>query len=189
MKKILILIAMMSLLASCSSLSPKPVTTVNKTVSEVAEQWLRCPPPNPRRPDLCKKACCGNGSNWFVSCITFVGEISREALGHVDPDLLKGYSKHPGKTYGSPMKAWQALVASGRARYDLSKIEEGSAIFYKIPTFPAGHVAIATGEKDADGEYLVITSGGYRRKDMRKEKISEEVRAVSAQILGWAKIL
>jgi hypothetical protein len=71
----------------------------------------------------------------------------------------------------------------------LRTFTSGSAIFYKIPTFPAGHVAIATGEKDADGEYLVITSGGYRRKDMRKEKISEEVRAVNAQILGWAKIL
>lgn len=179
-----LILMMTSLACACTS----PASGVNDPVAAMAERWLECPPPNPRRPDLCRLACCGNGSNWYVSCITFVGEVGREALGHVDPDLLKGYSQHPGETYGSPMKAWEALNKSGRAQTDLSRIEPGSAIFYSIPTFPPGHVAIATGERDSDGEFLVITTGGFRRKDMRKEKISEEVRAVNAKILGWAKI-
>lgn len=183
---------------ACASAGPAPGAgdsaasaihdAASDPVAALSEQWLRCPPPNPRRPDLCTKACCGDGRNWYVSCITFVGEVGRAALGHLDPELAQGYSINPGVTYGSPMRAWEAMKKAGRARTDLGAIEPGSAVFYSIPTFAPGHVAIATGERDADGEPLVITTGGYRRKDLRKEKISEETRAVRARILGWAKI-
>jgi len=158
------------------------------TVSQVAESWLKCPPPNPRRPELCEKACCGDGSNWHVSCITFVGEISREANGHVDPELLKGYSRNPPHEYGNPMLSWKLMRDANRARTDLDAIEPDSAVFFRIPTFPPGHVAVYTGEKNARGEPLVITTGGYKRKAMRKESIYRLAREVNAEILGWAKL-
>jgi hypothetical protein len=169
-----------------SSHSEGPLS--QKTVSQVAQEWMDCPPPNPRRPSLCKEACCGDGSNWFVSCITFVGEISRAANGHVDPEILSGYSKNPPHEYGDPMLTWKLMVAKGRGHSDLSSIEPGSAVFFKIPTFPRGHIAIYTGEKNDKGEPLIITTGGFKRKEIRKESAYKIAREVNAEILGWAKI-
>ena len=174
-----------SIVESSKKTAPKAAP---KTISQVAQQWLECPPPNPRRPELCDKGCCNDGSNWHVSCITFVGEISREANGHVDPLILKGYSKNPPHEYGDPMLSWKLMQENGRAQTDLSKIEPGSAVFFKIPTFPRGHVAVYTGEHNAAGEPLIITTGGYKRKEMRKVSVYKIAREVNAEILGWAKL-
>lgn len=109
-------------------------------------------------------------------------------MHYVDPELLKGYSKNPPHEYGDPMLSWQLLKEAGRARFDLSTMAPGSAVFFKIPTFPPGHVAIYTGEKNKLGEPLIITTGGYKRKELRKESIFKIAKEVNAEILGWAKI-
>ena len=170
------------------AIPPSQVLTTQKSVSQIAQEWLDCPPPNPRRPSLCEKACCGNGSNWHMSCITFVGEVSKQAKGHVDPLIFKGYSKNPPHEFGNPMLSWQLMQESGRAHFDLENIEPNSAVFFKIPTFPRGHVAIYTGEKNNSGEPLIITTGGYQRKEMRKESALNFAREVNGEILGWAKL-
>jgi hypothetical protein len=159
-----------------------------KTPSQVAEGWLECPPPNPRRPKLCSKECCGDGSNWFMSCITFVGETTHTAYGAVDPDLLKGYSKNPPYEFGNPMLAWKAMQTSGRARVDFDNIEPGSAVFFSIPAFPRGHIAIYTGQKDESGVPLVVTTGGYKNKVLRKEPMTKTAADAKAKILGWSKL-
>ena len=115
-----------------------------------------------------------------MSCITFVGETTHEAYGAVDPELQKGYSKNPPFEYGNPMLAWEAMRDSGRARTDFENIEPGSAIFFSIPTFPRGHIAIYTGDKDANGIPLIVTTGGYKNKILRKEPMTKTAADVSA---------
>ncbi|WP_413289058.1 hypothetical protein [Bdellovibrio sp. HCB337] len=187
--KLVAFLIVLAFTAACSHTGVTANTVVqNKTPSLVAESWLKCPPPNPRRPQLCQEGCCGDGSNWFMSCITFVGETTHEAYGKVDPELMQGYSKNPPYEYGNPMLAWAAMQKVGRARTDFENIEAGSAVFFSIPTFPRGHIAIYTGEKDANGTPLIITTGGYKDKTLRKEPMTKTASDVNAQILGWAKL-
>lgn len=70
----------------------------------------------------------------------------------------------------------------------MDHIEGGSAVFFSIPGFAPGHVAIFTGEKDSSGVPLIITTGGNRDKPMRKETVDKYASDHNAKILGWAKL-
>ncbi len=114
--------------------------------------------------------------------------MTREAKGVVDAELLRGYSANPPYEFGSAVKAWKAMQAAGRARTDFAGIEPGSAVFFDIPGFPPGHIAIYAGEKDSAGNPLLITTGGKANKRLRKESMVQTAREWRAKILGWVKL-
>lgn len=154
--------------------------------SKIAYKWFLCPPKNPFNPsDSCTTECC-SGSNWDLTCISFVKSVALKAKGIDDPDLLAG-SRRDGQPYGSAVKAFDSMIASGRAHFDLN-IPKDAAVFFSVDDFSPGHIAVSAGLRDSSNIPLIVSTGSPLHTGIRLEPLSKLAAQKNWHYLGWAAL-
>ena len=158
----------------------------SQSVADQALSWMKCPPKNPFIHDRCTTQCC-SGSNWDLTCIGFVEQVSLRANGKVDPQLIVGFPK-VGQIYGNVTEAFRAMEKAGRAHYDLNP-SPGAAVFFAIAGFSPGHIVISSGLIGPDGGPLMVTTGAPSWKTgIHLESLQEMKSRAYWKYLGWAEL-
>lgn len=112
----------------------------------------------------------GNGEQWDYWCLGFVNNMSERQ----DPALQKGSAK----------KAYYQLQREGRVKNDWENMPPGSYVLWDDGQY--GHIAIYTGERNENGEPMIITSGWNGWSGLHKVPLSEVERRMGAKADGYA---